>query len=457
MEENNLKGKTAAFLSLGCKVNSYETEAMRELFEKAGARTVAFSEKADIYVINTCTVTNIADRKSRQMLHRARKKNPESVVVAAGCYVQAAAEEVRKSLAVDVLVGNQQKKEVVSLVLAYLSGKEENNIPEISREREYEDLQLATVEEKTRACIKIQDGCNQFCSYCIIPFARGRIRSRSASEVIKEITNLVEKGYQEVVLTGIHLSSYGFENYPEKQRFDLEIPEKPAPLLELVQKIDKIPGLARIRLGSLEPRIITEEFAAGLAATKVCPHFHLSLQSGCDATLFRMNRRYNTERYLKSCEILRDYFKNPALTTDVIVGFPGETKEEFDETEKFLEKVGFAQTHIFKYSVRRGTKAAAMPNQVEEQVKAQRSDRLFVLERKMRKAYESLFEGENVEILFEEEVFVGGERFMTGHNERYVRFAVKTDKDLSNKILLCRGITETVTIGGNEVHLAKMQ
>ena len=273
---------------------------MRELFEKAGARTVAFSEKADIYVINTCTVTNIADRKSRQMLHRARKKNPESVVVAAGCYVQAAAEEVRKSLAVDVLVGNQQKKEVVSLVLAYLSGKEENNIPEISREREYEDLQLATVEEKTRACIKIQDGCNQFCSYCIIPFVRGRIRSRSASEVIKEITNLVEKGYQEVVLTGIHLSSYGFENYPEKQRFDLEIPEKPAPLLELVQKIDKIPGLARIRLGSLEPRIITEEFAAGLAATKVCPHFHLSLQSGCDATLFRMNRRYNTERYLKS-------------------------------------------------------------------------------------------------------------------------------------------------------------
>ena len=318
-------------------------------------------------------------------------------------------------------------------------------------------MQLATVEEKTRACIKIQDGCNQFCSYCIIPFVRGRIRSRSASEVIKEITNLVENGYQEVVLTGIHLSSYGFENYPEKQRFDLEIPEKPAPLLELVQKIDKIPGLARIRLGSLEPRIITEEFAAGLAATKVCPHFHLSLQSGCDATLFRMNRRYNTERYLKSCEILRDYFKNPALTTDVIVGFPGETKEEFDETEKFLEKVGFAQMHIFKYSVRRGTKAAAMPNQVEEQVKAQRSDRLFVLERKMRKAYESLFEGENVEILFEEEVFVGGERFMTGHNERYVRFAVKTDKDLSNKILLCRGITETVTIGGNEVHLAKMQ
>lgn len=433
--ENLLKGKKAAFLSLGCKVNSYETEAMRELFRTAGAQIVDFEECADIYVVNTCTVTNIADRKSRQMLHRAKKKNPESIVAAVGCYVQAAGEELKHDLAVDVLIGNNRKNEIVKLVVQYMQGQAAAMIPEISHEKEYEELKLATVTEKTRAYIKVQDGCNQFCTYCIIPFARGRIRSRRIEDVEQEVRRLAAEGYQEIVLTGIHLSSYGMEAYPEKVRFDLEIPGEDMPLVKLLQRLDQIPGIARIRLGSLEPRIVTETFAAAIAQTKVCPHFHLSLQSGCDATLQRMNRRYDTARYLKSCELLRKYFEHPAITTDVIVGFPGETEDEFAATVSFLQTVHFAQMHIFKYSRRKGTKAAEMTGQVPEEIKAKRSDVLLALEKKLRREYETYFADREVEVLFEEQVHIDGVSYMVGHNERYVKFALQTEEDLSNRCI----------------------
>ncbi len=453
MEEGLLSGKRAAFLSLGCKVNAYETEAMRELFEAAGAQTVDFEECADIYIVNTCTVTNIADRKSRQMLHRAKKKNPGGIFVAAGCYVQAAEENLKKDFAVDILVGNNHKSEVVNLVLQHMekigrNGVGKGAVPEarktpicetdkpslvaqISREKNYEELSVA-VAEKTRAYIKVQDGCNQFCTYCIIPFARGRIRSRGISEVEAEVRRLAVAGYQEIVLTGIHLSSYGMEAYPEKERFFLALENEDMPLVKLIRQVDAVPGITRIRLGSLEPRIVTERFAAAIAKTKVCPHFHLSLQSGCDATLQRMNRRYSTEEYLKSCEILRRYFDHPAITTDVIVGFPGESEEEFQQTVQFVQKVQFAQMHVFKYSRRKGTKAAEMPGQVAEEIKARRSEELIALEKTMRNAYEQLFTGQQTEVLFEERVILDGQAFMVGHNSRYVKFAMRTEEDLSN-------------------------
>lgn len=437
-QAGQLFGRRAAFLSLGCKVNAYETEAMRELFAAAGAQIVDFEECADIYVVNTCTVTNIADRKSRQMLHRAKKKNPEGIVVAAGCYVQAAEEALKKDLAVDILVGNNHKSEVVSLVLEYMQHAQEKYgaeslcvVGEISCEKTYEELAVAAT-EKTRAYIKVQDGCNQFCTYCIIPFARGRIRSRGIPEVEAEVRRLAAAGYQEIVLTGIHLSSYGMEAYPEKERFSLALDDEDMPLVKLIRRVDAVPGITRIRLGSLEPRIVTERFAAAIAKTKVCPHFHLSLQSGSDATLQRMNRRYNTQEYLKSCEILRRYFDRPAITTDVIVGFPGESEEEFCQTMQFVQKVQFAQMHIFKYSRRKGTKAAAMPGQVAEQIKARRSEDLIAVEKKMRGAYEQLFVGEQTEVLFEERLIRDGQAFMVGHNRRYVKFAMRTEEDLSN-------------------------
>ena len=436
-KEMLIRGKRVAFLSLGCKVNAYETEAMRQLFEAAGALSAEFEEAADIYVVNTCTVTSIADRKSRQMLHRAKKRNPDAVVMAVGCYVQAAAEQVLADPAVDILVGNRQKNQVVQFAADYLAGRKVEGVTEISREKEYEELSLATVAEKTRAYIKVQDGCNQFCSYCIIPYARGRIRSRKPENVLEEVRRLAAQGYQEIVLTGIHLSSYGFEEYSEKERFALTIPGKPAPLLELVQLLDQVEGISRIRLGSLEPRIITEQFAGELANTKVCPHFHLSLQSGCDATLQRMNRRYDTARYKESCEILRKHFEHPAITTDVIVGFPGETEEEFAATKAFLEEIRFAQMHIFKYSRRHGTKADQMSDQVAEEIKNARSDVLLDLEKKLRREYEAYFVGRTVEVLFEESVLIEGERYMTGHNERYIRFALKTGEDLSNQLISC--------------------
>ena len=410
--------RKAALHNLGCKVNAYETEAMQQLLEEAGYEIVPFQEKADVYVINTCSVTNIADRKSRQMLHRAKKMNPDAVVVAAGCYVQAAGEELKKDAAIDVIIGNNRKKDLVPLLDEYFAGKhvEEDSLIDIGKTREYEALHINKIADHTRAFIKIQDGCNQFCSYCIIPYTRGRVRSRKPEEIMEEIKGLVDKGYREVVLTGIHLSSYGL---------DLD----GITLLDLMVKIDKIQGLERLRLGSLEPRIVTEEFTRTLAGLRtICPHFHLSLQSGCDATLKRMNRRYTTEEYEKGCQILRKYFDRPAITTDVIVGFPQETEEEFAQTVEFLKRIHFYEMHVFKYSRRAGTKAAAMTDQIPEQEKGVRSDRLLALEQKMSEEFRKGFLGEKVSVLFEEMITADGKEYLVGHTPEYVKAALPKEE-----------------------------
>ena len=406
--------RKAALHNLGCKVNAYETEAMQQLLEEAGYEIVPFQEKADVYVINTCSVTNIADRKSRQMLHRAKKMNPDAVVVAAGCYVQAAGEELKKDAAIDVIIGNNRKKDLVPLLDEYFAGKhvEEDSLIDIGKTREYEALHINKIADHTRAFIKIQDGCNQFCSYCIIPYTRGRVRSRKPEEIMEEIKGLVDKGYREVVLTGIHLSSYGL---------DLD----GITLLDLMVKIDKIQGLERLRLGSLEPRIVTEEFTRTLAGLRtICPHFHLSLQSGCDATLKRMNRRYTTEEYEKGCQILRKYFDRPAITTDVIVGFPQETEEEFSQTVEFLKRIHFYEMHVFKYSRRAGTRAADMPGQLTENQKGQRSDVLLKLDQEMSLEYRKSFLGEEKEVLMEEKIVIDGTKYLVGHTREYVKAAI---------------------------------
>ena len=406
--------RKAALHNLGCKVNAYETEAMQQLLEEAGYEIVPFQEKADVYVINTCSVTNIADRKSRQMLHRAKKMNPDAVVVAAGCYVQAAGEELKKDASIDVIIGNNRKKDLVPLLDEYFAGKhvEEDSLIDIGKTREYEALHINKIADHTRAFIKIQDGCNQFCSYCIIPYTRGRVRSRKPEEIMEEIQGLVDKGYREVVLTGIHLSSYGL---------DLE----GITLLDLMVKIDKIQGLERLRLGSLEPRIVTEEFTRTLAGLRtICPHFHLSLQSGCDATLKRMNRRYTTEEYEKGCQILRKYFDRPAITTDVIVGFPQETEEEFAQTVEFLKRIHFYEMHVFKYSRRAGTRAADMPGQLTENQKGRRSDVLLKLDQEMSLEYRRSFLGEEKEVLMEEKIVIDGTEYLVGHTREYVKAAI---------------------------------
>lgn len=406
--------RTAALHNLGCKVNSYETEAMQQLLEAAGYQIVPFHEKADVYLINTCSVTNMADRKSRQMLHRARKQNPDAVVVAAGCYVQSASEELKKDLAVDVIIGNNKKQDLVEILEEYFQEKHQVHVIDIGNTQEYEELKISRIADHTRAFLKVQDGCNQFCSYCIIPYTRGRVRSRRPEDVEEEVRTLAEKGYQEIVLTGIHLSSYG-----------TDFKEEPQDLLELTKRLHQIPGVKRIRFGSLEPRLITEEFVRELSAMeKICPHFHLSLQSGCDATLKRMNRHYTCEDYLYRCGILRKYFRDPAITTDVIVGFPGETDEEFAETKKFLETVHFYEMHVFKYSRRAGTRADRMPDQVPEPVKTKRSAELLALEKEMSKAYRASFLGRETEVLLEEPVEIGGARYMVGHTKEYVKAAV---------------------------------
>ncbi len=407
--------RKAALHNLGCKVNSYETEAMQQLLEAAGYQIVDFEEKADVYIINTCSVTNVADKKSRQMLHRAKAKNPEALVVAAGCYAQAAGEKLLEDTAIDLVIGNNKKAELVQLLEERLAGQEpQDAVIDISAAQEYEALHIERQADHTRAFIKVQDGCNQFCSYCIIPYTRGRVRSRRPEDVEKEVRDLAEKGYQEIVLTGIHLSSYGTDFKEEHQD-----------LLELTKQLHQISGVKRIRFGSLEPRLITEEFARELSAMeKICPHFHLSLQSGCDATLKRMNRHYTCEDYLYRCGILRKYFEDPAITTDVIVGFPGETDEEFAETKKFLEKVHFYEMHVFKYSRRAGTRADRMPDQVPEPVKTKRSAELLALEKEMSKAYRASFLGRETEVLLEEPVEIGGVRYMVGHTKEYVKAAV---------------------------------
>ncbi|MDF2889180.1 MAG: MiaB-like tRNA modifying enzyme [Lacrimispora sp.] len=421
--------RKAALHNLGCKVNSYETEAMQQLLENAGYEIVPFAEGADVYIINTCSVTNIADRKSRQMLHRAKKMNPGAVVVAAGCYVQAAGEELRKDEAVDLVIGNNKKTELISILEDYFSQNketEEETVIDISHTAEYENLSISRIGDHTRAFVKVQDGCNQFCSYCIIPYTRGRVRSRKPLEVVEEISRLAALGYEEAVLTGIHLSSYGMD-FPAEERIDL---------LDLIIKVHEIPGIKRIRLGSLEPRIITEEFAATLAGMeKICPHFHLSLQSGCDATLKRMNRRYTSKEYLKGCELLRSSFKNPAITTDIIVGFPGETKEEFETTREYLKKLQFYEMHVFKYSVRNGTRAADMPDQIPESVKTQRSGELLSLEREMSLSYRKSHLGSQTEVLMEEEYEVAGKRYMIGHTREYIKAAVPFEEGIKGTMV----------------------
>lgn len=434
--EQKLIGIKVAFLTLGCKVNSYETEAMLRLFREQGAEICAFEETADVYVVNTCTVTGIADRKSRQMLHRAKKKNGAALVVAVGCYAQEAGEALLEDEAVDLVIGNNQKSKVAELVAEKLQEPEANAkqfvLEDLSGNSEYENLFVSDVSEKTRAYIKIQDGCNQFCSYCIIPYVRGRIRSRDAQDVIREVTALTEKGYQEVVLTGIHLSSYGNEN-KAGNRLDGDC------LAELILELNALPKLRRIRLGSLEPRVITEAFVNRLKrAEKFCPHFHLSLQSGCDETLKRMNRKYTAEEYATACELLRKAFDAPAITTDVIVGFPGETDEEFETTYRFLEQIRFAQMHIFRYSVRKGTRAEKMPQQVPEPIKALRSDRLLELEHSLRKQYLEALEGKEEEILTEDMVVIGGVTYRSGYSKRYVRYALPSDSVEENVIVTGR-------------------
>ena len=411
--------KKAALHNLGCKVNAYETEAMQELLEQNGYEIVPFKEGADVYIINTCTVTNIADRKSRQMLHKARKMNPDAVVVATGCYVQARGEDIDPC--VDIVVGNNKKKDLIAILDEYYNAqhKVKKELIDINHEKEYEEMQVTHTAEHTRAYIKVQDGCNQFCSYCIIPYARGRVRSRNLEHVLEEVRTLAASGYKEVVLTGIHLSSYGIDTGES--------------LLELIQKVHEIDGIKRIRLGSLEPRIITEEFASSIAALpKMCPHFHLSLQSGCNATLKRMNRRYSAEEYMEKCDLLRKYFHNPALTTDVIVGFPGETEEEFAVTKQYLEKIHFYEMHIFKYSRRQGTRAAVMEHQVPEEIKTKRSAQLLALAESMSREFRAYYVGKEEEVLFEEPMEVDGETWYTGYTKEYVKIAAKTAEPLDN-------------------------
>ena len=453
--------KNVAFHNLGCKVNSYEIDVMQQNLQEKGYNIVPFDSKADIYIVNTCTVTNIADRKSRQMLHRAKQKNPDAIVVAVGCYVQTGREDVEKDPCIDLAIGNNRKKDLPKILEAYLkeresagqetafSDREEDKtqteggsktlhnttVIDINSTYEYEEMTLKQTAEHTRAYIKIQDGCNQFCFYCVIPYARGRVRRRMAEDIMAEIEGIVKAGYREIVLTGIHISSYGidFEEDAWKQGKSVELSHigerrdytGSSKLIDLIEKIHGIEGLERIRLGSLEPRIVTEETAKRLAALpKICPHFHLSLQSGCDETLKRMNRHYSAGQYLQSVEFLRREFDHPAITTDVIVGFPGETEEEFAVTKAFLEKVGFYEMHIFKYSKRAGTRAAEMPNQVPDQVKTVRSNELLSLERIQSHAFRSRYIGEWAEVLLEEEKEIDGKRYWLGHTKDYVKVAV---------------------------------
>lgn len=416
--------KKAALHNLGCKVNAYETEAMRQMLEKAGYQIVPFTDHADVYVINTCSVTNIADRKSRQMLHKAKKENPESIVVAAGCYVQTSPEAAEADEAIDIMIGNDRKHELIRLIEEYDGLRQKQVLAELcdinEPGRAYETLSLDRTAEHTRAFLKVQDGCNQFCSYCVIPYARGRVRSRLSEEVASEVKRLAANGCREVVLTGIHLSSYGTDHGET--------------LLELIKRVHEVEGIRRIRLGSLEPGIITEEFVGELAGMeKVCPHFHLSLQSGCDETLKRMNRRYDTAQYEKKCGLIRSYYEHPAITTDVIVGFPGETEEEFDRTKEFLQRIQFYEMHIFQYSPRKGTRAAVMEGQIPEPMKKTRSESLLKLAKDMSEVFRSYYIGKEEEILLEEKVQIGAEEYYIGYTREYVRVAVQSDQAEENQ------------------------
>lgn len=410
--------KRAALHNLGCKVNAYETESMQQKLEADGYEIVPFGEKADVYIINTCTVTNMADRKSRQMIHKAKKLNPDAIVVAAGCYVQASEEDCRLDDSIDIIVGNNKKTELVEILRKYQEQEEDlDTVIDINRTKEYEDMTISRVENHTRAYIKIQDGCNQFCTYCIIPYARGRVRSRAVNSILEEVTTLAAGGYKEIVLTGIHLSSYGIDFIEEDEN-----------LLTLLVKLHEVEGIERIRLGSLEPRIITEEFVAVISKLhKVCPHFHLSLQSGCDSVLKRMNRRYSTSEYYDKCNLLRRYYKNPGITTDIIVGFPGETEEEFQATKEYGKKIGFSEMHVFKYSKRNGTKAALMSDQIPEEIKTLRSNELIAIGKELSDQFRYNLAGEIKDILIEETILIDGNSYATGYTKEYIKVAIKGD------------------------------
>lgn len=413
--------RKAALHNLGCKVNYYETEAMTQLLEKNGYEIVEFSEKADVYIVNTCSVTNMADRKSRQMLHKAKSKNPEAVVVATGCYVQTATEKIKEDLSIDIIVGNNKKKDIVEILDNFFEKKENLHVIDINHTEEYEDLEISTVTEHTRAHMKIQDGCNNFCSYCIIPYARGRIRSRKMDNIKKEMQRLAESGFCEIVLTGINLGFYKDGNDT---------------LIDVIEMADGIDGIERIRLGSIDPEIITEEFVSRLKKVKkICPHFHLSLQSGCDSVLKAMNRHYTTGEYLEKCEMLRQVFHNPAITTDIIVGFPGESQSDFETTVAFAKEVGFAQLHVFKYSKRNGTVAAKMPNQIEEKEKSKRSEVLIQAGLELTKKYREGFVGKKETVLFEEVKNIDGREYYVGHTKNYIEVAIESREDVSGKIL----------------------
>ena len=426
--------KRVAFHTLGCKVNLYETKAMEELVQAAGYGVVDFSEKADIYIVNTCSVTNIADKKSRQLLHKAKKENPHAVVVAVGCYVQSAEESLKRDGGIDIIVGNNRKKEIASILNGYFEEKEEETgkssfVIDINKTNEYEELLVSKMSGHTRAFIKIQDGCNQFCTYCIIPYTRGRVRSRSAQEILEEIKGLVQAGYREFVLTGIHLTSYGADFLKEREK-------TVTPLLTLIRQIGEMEGVSRIRLGSLEPRIIDDAFVESLGAVSAfCPHFHLSLQSGCDETLRRMNRRYTTEDFARGVDLIRRHFMHPAITTDIIVGFPGETEEEFEASRRFVETIGFFEPHIFPYSKREGTKAAGLPGQVDKKTKAQRASVLSSLGETMSREFLCHRLGKEEEVLMEEELETEGGRYMMGHTKEYIRVAVPYRENLKNKLV----------------------
>lgn len=438
--------KKVAFHNLGCKVNSYELEFVQQRFTENDFRIVPFDQKADIYVVNTCTVTNIADRKSRQMLHRAKTLNPDAIVVAMGCYVETSKDEARKDLGIDVLIGNSDKGHAYEKIVEFLNNKDSNNtedkhllVNDINETKEYDEFKLSFTTEHTRVHVKIQDGCNQFCSYCAIPLARGRVRSRKIEDIVSEIEGLCKNNYKEFVLTGIHLSSYGMENYNIEMSNENPVgysEYENAKLIDAIEAVAKIKGVKRIRLGSLEPRIITEDFLKRLVATgKICPHFHLSLQSGSDSVLKRMNRRYSTDEFLEKTKLIREYFIHAGITTDVIAGFPGETKEEFIETKEYMNKVDFYEAHIFKYSRRRGTLADKMDNQLTDKEKSVRSEILIKDANERSRKFREYYIGKRAEVLFEEIIVIGGEDYLTGYTREYVKVALKSgDEKLINEI-----------------------
>ena len=423
--------KKVAFHTLGCKVNIYETEAMQELMQKAGYSIVDFDDKADIYVVNTCSVTNMADRKSRQMLHKAKKDNPDAVIVAVGCYVQAAAKSIKQDEKIDIIIGNNMKNKIADIINDYYEHQDPNTVDisgdfvlDISKIKEYEEFRVLKHKEHTRAFIKIQDGCNQFCSYCIIPYTRGRVRSRSIEEIEKEVRDLVNAGYKEVILTGIHISSYGLD-FEEKIQ-----------LIELVEKVAKVAGVERLRISSLEPRIITEEFVERLAKLdNFCPHFHLSLQSGSDNTLKAMSRRYDASEFKEGVRLIRKYFNMPALTTDIIAGFPGETEDDFTESLEYIRDIGFFELHVFPYSKREGTKAASMKETLSNKDKTRRVNLLLSMQEPIRRKFLEEKIGKEVEVLIESEFEHENKRYVLGHSKEYIKVALPYIEKARNMII----------------------